>query len=75
VPLSLLTLAKWSIIYSTWYNIEQMISRLENAGYSIAKAGAVDPFRKNVYFLDPDGFEVEFVQYLSDIPSERNLSS
>jgi hypothetical protein len=28
-----------------------------------------------VYFIDPNGFEVEFVEYLSDIPAQRNLSS
>lgn len=53
-------------------NIAAVITRLENAGYAIAKPGAENPFRKNVYFLDPAGFEVEFVEYLSDIPSERN---
>ena len=48
------------------------IQRLESAGYMIAKPGAENPFRRNVYFIDPAGFEVEFVEYLSDIPSERN---
>ena len=53
-------------------NIEAVTSRLEQAGYAIAKSGADEPFRKNIYFIDPAGFEVEFVQYLSDVPSERN---
>lgn len=53
-------------------NIDAVIKRLVDAGYAIAKPGAVDPFRKNVYFVDPAGFEVEFVEYLSDLPSERN---
>lgn len=56
-------------------NIEQVTQRLIEAGFPIAKPGAKEPFRKNVYFLDADGFEVEFVQYLSDLPVERNLSS
>jgi hypothetical protein len=30
------------------------------------------PFRKTVYFIDPAGVEFEFMQYLSDKPSERN---
>jgi len=55
-------------------NIEAVIKRLANAGFSIEKDGAREPHRKNVYFVDPDGFEVEFVQYLSDIPNERNAS-
>ncbi len=27
---------------------------------------------ENAYFIDPNGFEVEFVEYLSDLPCERN---
>ncbi|ATC83617.1 VOC family protein [Pseudoalteromonas agarivorans] len=53
-------------------NLDAVIQRLKHAGFSIDKEGAENPFRKNVYYLDPAGFEVEFVQYLSDIPSERN---
>lgn len=56
-------------------NLEALIARLTNAGYMISSDGAGEPHRRNVYFLDPDGFEVEFVQYLSDIPAERNLST
>lgn len=53
-------------------NIEAVIQRLVEAGYSIAKPGAENLYRKNIYFVDPAGFEVEFVEYLSDVPSERN---
>lgn len=53
-------------------NIAAVAKRLVDAGYEIAKPGADNPFRKNVYFIDPAGFEVEFVEYLSDLPSERN---
>jgi len=56
-------------------NLAALIARLEQSGFSIAKQGAQEPHRKNIYFVDPDGFEVEFVEYLSDIPFERNLSS
>ena len=55
-------------------NIDAMIARLEKAGFSISNPGAKSTHRRNVYFTDPDGFEVEFVQYLSDAPSERNLT-
>ncbi|HBN90813.1 MULTISPECIES: VOC family protein [Rheinheimera] len=55
-------------------NLDAVISRLQAAGFSIAKNGADDPFRKNIYFVDPAGFEVEFVEYLSDIPAQRNLN-
>jgi catechol 2,3-dioxygenase-like lactoylglutathione lyase family enzyme len=56
-------------------NIAAVICRLTGAGYEIAKPGADEPYRKNVYFIDPQGFEVEFVEYLSDLPAQRNLSS
>lgn len=56
-------------------NIEAAIKRLVDAGYPVAKQGADEPHRRNVYFFDPDGYEVEFVEYLSDIPHERNLTA
>jgi predicted enzyme related to lactoylglutathione lyase len=56
-------------------NIDAMISRLADAGFAVAKDGAEEPYRRNVYFVDPAGFEVEFVEYLSDLPQQRNLSS
>lgn len=56
-------------------NIDAVTQRLADAGYEIAKPGADEPFRRNVYFIDPAGFEVEFVEYLSDVPAERNLDS
>ena len=54
-------------------NLEQLIYRLKESGFNIAKNGENSTYRKNVYFIDPDGFDVEFVEYLSDVPKERNL--
>lgn len=54
--------------------IDSIIRRLGDAGFEVAKDGADEPYRKNVYFIDPSGFEVEFVEYLSDIPEQRNLT-
>ncbi len=53
-------------------NLDEVIKRLQQAGFEIAKQGADNPYRRNVYFIDPAGFEVEFVQYLTDIPELRN---
>ncbi len=53
-------------------NLQALIKRLKQAGFNIAHDGAENEYRKNVYFLDPAGFEVEFVEYLSDVPQERN---
>ncbi|TKB44888.1 VOC family protein [Thalassotalea mangrovi] len=54
-------------------NLDSVIARLAEAGFSVDKSGANARFRKNCYFIDPNGYEVEFVEYLSDIPVERNL--
>jgi len=53
-------------------NLEAMVTRLESAGYALDHYGPTVEFRKNAYFIDPDGFEIEFVEYLSDDPKERN---
>ena len=56
-------------------NIEAVTERLAAAGFPVDKDGADEPYRKNAYFIDPAGFEVEFVEYLSDVPAQRNLTS
>ena len=53
-------------------DIAGIIQRLTDAGFSIAKDGMDDEYRQNIYFLDPNGYEVEFVQYNTDIPTLRN---
>ena len=56
-------------------NIDAATTRLQVAGFEIKIPLREDAHRKNIYFLDPNGYEVELVQYLSDIPSERNLDA
>ncbi len=53
-------------------DLDGLITRMEQAGFKPREIVAEDPHRKNAYYLDPDGFEVEFVEYLSDLPDERN---
>ncbi|MEC4727300.1 VOC family protein [Shewanella sp. D64] len=53
-------------------DLDGVIARLAEAGFVVDKEGAVDEFRQNVYYIDPDGYEIEFVQYLSDTPWQRN---
>jgi catechol 2,3-dioxygenase-like lactoylglutathione lyase family enzyme len=53
-------------------NLEAVIERLAHAGFETAKIGAKNRYRKNVYFIEPNGYEIEFVEYLSDLPYERN---
>ena len=56
------------------HDIDGLMTRLVEAGFSPAKDGAEARFRRNIYYIDPAGFELEFVEYLSDLPAERNLS-
>ena len=53
-------------------SIDAIIGRLAEAGFKPSKDGADSPHRRNVYYVDPAGFEVEFVEYLTDLPSQRN---
>ena len=46
--------------------------RMLAAGYEESTVPNHHPHRKRVYFLDPEGNDWEFVQYLSDVPAERN---
>ncbi|MBU2098015.1 MAG: VOC family protein [Gammaproteobacteria bacterium] len=55
-------------------DMDALKNRLCAAGFEPDDNGSDEPFRKNVYYIDPDGFEVEFVEYLSDVPAQRNFS-
>jgi catechol 2,3-dioxygenase-like lactoylglutathione lyase family enzyme len=56
------------------HNVEAVIHRLRDAGFQESHRGRETPHRKNVYFIDPSGIELEFVEYFSDLPEERNNS-
>jgi len=56
-------------------NLDALVARLATAGFTPDKDGAIEPHRRNIYYIDPAGFEVEFVEYLSDLPAQRNLSA
>lgn len=53
-------------------NLASLVARLKAAGFEPDKIGAENDYRKNVYYIDPNGYEVEFVEYLTDIPAQRN---
>lgn len=55
-------------------NIRDLVKRLDKAGYQPSVALDLESYQEkaNVYYLDNDGFEVEFVQYLNDDPKIRN---
>ena len=54
-------------------SLDAVTERLEKAGYAPHHHGEDHPHRRNAYFLDREGLEFEFVEYLSDAPAERNL--
>ena len=53
-------------------DIKALENRLNQTGFQAAKAGPENQYRKNLYYIDPDDYEVEFVQYHSDLPQQRN---
>jgi len=53
-------------------NIKELVSRLSLAGFEPSVALDIEENKANVYYLDNDGFEIEFVQYFSDLPKLRN---
>lgn len=53
--------------------LDDVVARLKAAGYEPRLFGPVHPHRRNVYFLDVNGLEFEFVEYFSDKPEEKNL--
>ncbi len=53
-------------------NLKALVERLAAAGFQLAKEGEALAHRQNVYYIDPDGYEIEFIQYFSDNPNERN---
>ncbi len=53
-------------------DVEEISKRLLEAGYKRNFPKTVDRYRIREYFLDDDGNEYEFVEYLSDKLEERN---
>ena len=53
-------------------SVEQVRSRLRSGGYIESTVENNHPFRKRLYFYDPEGRDWEFVEYLSENLEERN---
>ncbi|PQA87229.1 VOC family protein [Hyphococcus luteus] len=54
-------------------NLDTVVERLADAGYEPAKLGEDHPHRRNLYYINEEGLEFEFVEYSSAVPSEKNL--
>ena len=55
-------------------DIEALMARLTEAGFEPDDAANLNdhPYRRRVYYLDGNGIEYEFIQYLSNDPAQRN---
>ena len=53
-------------------DVEAIRIRLISAGFVDSTVANAHPYRKRVYFYDPEGNDWEFVQYLSDDPAKKN---
>ena len=53
-------------------DVEALRNRMTSAGYRDSTPLNAHPYRKRLYFYDPQGNDWEFVQYLSQNPAERN---
>ena len=53
-------------------DVEALRERLAAAGYRDSTVPNAHPYRKRVYFYDPEGNDWEFIQYLSDDPAQRH---
>jgi catechol 2,3-dioxygenase-like lactoylglutathione lyase family enzyme len=53
-------------------DVKGIMRRLKKAGFNERIAYTGDEFRANVYYVDPSGYEIEFVQYFNDQPALRN---
>lgn len=53
-------------------DIEQVCDRLIAAGYKRDYPSEIEKYRTREYFADDDGNEFEFIEYKSEVISERN---
>jgi catechol 2,3-dioxygenase-like lactoylglutathione lyase family enzyme len=53
-------------------DVEALRARMSSAGYRDSTVPNNHPFRRRLYFNDPEGNVWEFVQYLSGDPANRN---
>lgn len=53
-------------------DVQALRDRMKAAGYRDSTVPNNHPYRRRVYFYDPEGNDWEFVQYLSSDPAKRN---
>ncbi len=53
-------------------DLDAVVARLKAAGFEADHWGPGHPHRRNVYYIDGEGLEFEFVEYRSNDPQEKN---
>ena len=53
-------------------SVDEVVRRLDAAGYPLDHWGGASAHRRNVYVIAPEGLQFEFVEYLSVNLAERN---
>jgi len=53
-------------------SLDEVVARLKASGFEPSHLGADHPHRRNIYYIDGEGLEFEFTQYLSDKTEEKN---
>lgn len=53
-------------------DLDALKQRMEDKGYPVDIIGRNHPYRKTAYYIDPNGFQFEFIQYLSQQPELKN---
>jgi len=53
-------------------DVKSLSDRMTRAGYRDSTVPNAHPYRRRVYFYDPEGNDWEFIQYLSTDPTKRS---
>ena len=53
-------------------SLDAVIARLSQVGFLVDHMGPAHRHRKSAYFIQSDNLQFEFVEYWSELPSERN---
>ena len=74
-PGSLPSYVNFGVNHLAWVvnDLDAATARLDDKGYRKGILAPVESHRKRAYYHDATGFEWELIEYLSDLPSERNL--
>jgi catechol 2,3-dioxygenase-like lactoylglutathione lyase family enzyme len=56
-------------------DVQALCGRMKSAAYRDSTPPNAHPYRRRVYFYDPEGNDWEFIQYLSQDPAKATITS